>query len=64
MKALRRVGGALLIGLSLATVTLGGGLLMVPLTLRPLTPLGRLLLRLALADNGLGLRVTWWLWVL
>ena len=58
MKVLRTVGRALLIALSLATVNLGGGLFMVPLTLRPLTPLGRLLLRLALADNGLGLRVS------
>jgi hypothetical protein len=64
MKALRTVGRALLIALFLATVTLGGGLLMVPLTLRPLTPLDRLLLRLALAGDGLGLRVTWWLWML
>jgi hypothetical protein len=38
MKALRSVGRALLIALRLATVTLGGGLLMVPLTLRPFTP--------------------------
>lgn len=64
MKALRRVVSALLIALSLATVALGGDLLTLPLTLRPLTPLGRLLLRLALADDGLGLRVAWWLWVL
>lgn len=64
MKALRTVGRALLLALSLATVTLVHGLLMVPLTLRPLTLLGRLLLRLALAGDGLGLRVTWWLWVL
>ncbi|MBX0326105.1 hypothetical protein K2Z83_00155 [Oscillochloris sp. ZM17-4] len=64
MKALSRVRRALLLVLILATVTLGGGLLMVPLTLRPLTLLDRLLLRLALADDGLGLRVTWWLWML
>jgi len=64
MKALRSVRRALLLVLILATVTLGGGLLMVPLTLRPLTLLDRLLLRLALADDGLGLRVTWWLWML
>jgi len=64
MKALRSVRRALLLVLILATVTLGGGLLMVPLTLRPLTLLDRLLLRLALADDGLGLRVTWWLWIL
>jgi hypothetical protein len=59
MKALRTVRRALLVVLSLATATLGGGLLMLPLTLRPLTPLDRLLLRLALADDGLGLRATW-----
>lgn len=64
MKALRSVRRALLLVLILATVTLGGGLLMVPLTLRPLTPLDQLLLRLALADDGLVLRVTWWLWML
>jgi hypothetical protein len=38
MKARRTFGRALLIALSLATVTLGGGLLMAPLTLRPLIP--------------------------
>jgi hypothetical protein len=43
MKALRTVGRALLIALFLATVTLGGGLLTLPLTLRPLTPLDRML---------------------
>lgn len=59
MKALRAVGRSLLIALLLATVTLGGGLLMVPLTLRPPTPVGRLLLQLALADDMLGLRATW-----
>lgn len=64
MKALRTVRRALLIALFLATVTLGGGLLTLPLTLRPLTLLERLLLRLALADDVLGLRVTWWLWML
>jgi hypothetical protein len=64
MKALSRVRRALLLVLILATVALGGGLLMVPLTLRPLTLLDRLLLRLALADDGLGLRVTWWVWML
>jgi hypothetical protein len=53
MKALRTVGRALLIALFLATVTLGGGLLMVPLTLRPLTLLDRLLLRLALGAEAL-----------
>ena len=37
MKALRMVRRALLLVLILATVPLGGGLLMVPLTLRPLT---------------------------
>ena len=58
MKALRTGGRALLIALFLATATLGGGLLIVPLTLRPLTLLDRLLLRLALVDNGLGLQVT------
>lgn len=58
MKALRAVGRALLLVLILAPVTLGGGLLIVPLTLRPLTLLERLLLRLALADDGLGVRVT------
>lgn len=64
MKALRTLGCALLLVLILATVTLGGGLLMVPLTVRPFLPLGRLLLRLALADDVLGLRATWWLWML
>lgn len=63
MKALRTVGRALLLVLFLATVTPGGGLLMAPLTLRPLTPLDRLL-RLGLAGDGLGLRVTWWPWML
>ncbi|NTU84555.1 MAG: hypothetical protein HGA45_35195 [Chloroflexales bacterium] len=43
MKALGRVRRALLLVLILATVTLDGGLLMVPLTLRPLTLLDRLL---------------------
>ena len=64
MKALRMVRRALLLVRILASVTLGGGVLMVPLTLRPLAPLGRLLLRLALADDVLGLRATWWLWML
>ena len=38
MKALRAVGLALLSALSLASVALGGGLLMVALALRPLAP--------------------------
>jgi hypothetical protein len=54
MKALHTFGRDLLIALSLATVTLGGGLLMAPLMLGPLTPLVRLLLRLARTDNRLG----------
>ncbi len=51
MKALRPVGQTLRIALFIATVTRRAGLPMVPLTLRPLTALCRLLPRLALADK-------------
>jgi hypothetical protein len=39
------------------------GLLMLPLMLGPLTPLGCLLLRFVVAHDLLVVRVTWWLWV-
>lgn len=59
MKALWIVGRALLVALMM-TVILGSGVLTLALTLRPLMPLGRLVLRLVVAHDSLALRVFWW----
>jgi hypothetical protein len=59
MKAPCTVGRAVLVALMMTTLTLGGGVFTLALAPRPLTPLGRLVLRLVVAHDVLGVRVTW-----